>query len=106
LAFSYWIDKPWFLTEGKLAAIFIKTSSWGFPTGRSFTSSTTGQQALWHYSSPRHHGSFLDVGSHRFYITKPFPEEVTDMLDPLCDAGLSYIESSDLDTMIEVMAHR
>jgi hypothetical protein len=30
------IDIPWFLTEGKLAAIFIKTFSWGFPTGRSF----------------------------------------------------------------------
>jgi hypothetical protein len=28
------IDKPWFLTEGKLAAIFIKTFSWGFPTGQ------------------------------------------------------------------------
>jgi hypothetical protein len=26
-----------FITEGKLAAIFIKTFSWGFPTGRSFT---------------------------------------------------------------------
>jgi hypothetical protein len=26
LAFSYWTDKPWFLTEGKLAAIFIKPS--------------------------------------------------------------------------------
>jgi hypothetical protein len=25
-----------FLTEGKLAAIFIKTFSWGFPTGRLF----------------------------------------------------------------------
>jgi hypothetical protein len=24
------------MTEGKLAAIFIKTFSWGFPTGRSF----------------------------------------------------------------------
>jgi hypothetical protein len=34
-------------------------------------------------------GCFLDVGSHRFYITKPFSEEVTDVLDPLCDAGLS-----------------
>jgi hypothetical protein len=22
-------------------------------------------------------GSFLDVGSHRFYVAKPFPEEVT-----------------------------
>jgi hypothetical protein len=30
------IDIPWFLTEGKLAAIFIKTFSWGFPTGRLF----------------------------------------------------------------------
>jgi hypothetical protein len=26
----------------------------GFPTGQSFTSSTTRQQVLWHYSSPRH----------------------------------------------------
>jgi hypothetical protein len=49
-------------------------------------------------------GSFLDVGGHHFYIAKPFPEEVTDMLDPLCDAGSSYSESSDLGAMIEVMA--
>jgi hypothetical protein len=28
LAFS-WTDKPWFLTEGKLAAVLIKPSSWG-----------------------------------------------------------------------------
>jgi hypothetical protein len=40
------IDIPWFLTEGKLAAIFIKTFSWGFPTGRSFTIS---QQVFWHH---------------------------------------------------------
>jgi hypothetical protein len=26
LAFSYWIDIPWFITKGKLAAIFIKPS--------------------------------------------------------------------------------
>jgi hypothetical protein len=26
LAFSYWTIKPWFFTEGKLAAIFIKPS--------------------------------------------------------------------------------
>jgi hypothetical protein len=26
LTFSYWIDIPWFRTEGKLAAIFIKPS--------------------------------------------------------------------------------
>jgi hypothetical protein len=32
---SYWIDNLGFITEGKLAAIFIKTFSWGFPTGRS-----------------------------------------------------------------------
>jgi hypothetical protein len=36
LSLSSWTIKPWFLTEGKLAAIFIKTFSWGFPTGRSF----------------------------------------------------------------------
>jgi hypothetical protein len=30
LAFSYWSDKPWFLTEGKLAAVLI-TPSLGVP---------------------------------------------------------------------------
>jgi hypothetical protein len=49
-------------------------------------------------------GSFLDVGSHRFYVAKPFPEEVTDVLDPLCDTGSDYSESSDLCTMVEVLA--
>jgi hypothetical protein len=29
LAFSNWIDKPWFLTEGKLASVLIIPSSWG-----------------------------------------------------------------------------
>jgi hypothetical protein len=49
-------------------------------------------------------GSFLDVGSHRFYVTKPFPEEVTDVFDHLSDGGLSCSESSDLGAMIEVVA--
>jgi hypothetical protein len=49
-------------------------------------------------------GSFLDVGGHRFYVAKPFPEEVTDMLDPLGDEGSSCSESSDLGAMVEVMA--
>jgi hypothetical protein len=49
-------------------------------------------------------GSFLDVGSHRLYVAKPFPEEVTDVLDPLSDGGLSCSETSDLGTMVEVMA--
>jgi hypothetical protein len=49
-------------------------------------------------------GSFLNVGGHRFYVAKPFPEEVTDVLDPLGDAGSSCSESSDLGTMVEVMA--
>jgi hypothetical protein len=48
--------------------------------------------------------SFLDVGSHRFYVTKPFPEEVTDVLDPLCDTGSDCSESSDLCAMVEVLA--
>jgi hypothetical protein len=30
LAFSYWTDKPWFLTVGKLAAVLI-TPSFGVP---------------------------------------------------------------------------
>jgi hypothetical protein len=49
-------------------------------------------------------GSFLDVSSHRFYVAKPFPEEVTDMLDPLCDTGSDYSESSDLCAIVEVLA--
>jgi hypothetical protein len=49
-------------------------------------------------------GSFLDVGSHRFYIAKPFPEEVTDVLDPLCDTDSDDSESSDFCTMVEVLA--
>jgi hypothetical protein len=49
-------------------------------------------------------GSFLDVGSHRFYIAKPFPEEVTDVLDPLYDIGSDCSESSDLCAMVEVLA--
>jgi hypothetical protein len=49
-------------------------------------------------------GSFLDVGNHRFYVAKPFSEEVTDVLDPLGDGGSSCSESSDLGAMVEVMA--
>jgi hypothetical protein len=49
-------------------------------------------------------GSFLDIGSHHFYIAKPFPEEVTDVLDPLGDGGSSCSESSNLGAMLEVMA--
>jgi hypothetical protein len=49
-------------------------------------------------------GSFLDVGSHRFYVAKPFPEEVTDVFDSLCNGGSSCGESSSLGAMVEVMA--
>jgi hypothetical protein len=48
--------------------------------------------------------SFLDVGSHHFYIAKPFPEEVTDVLHSLCVEGSSCGESSNLGAMVEVMA--
>jgi hypothetical protein len=33
LAFAYWFDKPWFLTEGKLATLLIIPSSWGSQLG-------------------------------------------------------------------------
>jgi hypothetical protein len=49
-------------------------------------------------------GSFLDVDSHRFYVAKPVPEEVTDVLDPLCDTGSDCSKSSDLCTIVEVLA--
>jgi hypothetical protein len=49
-------------------------------------------------------GSFLDVGSHRFYVTKPFPEEVIDVLDPFCDADSDDSEGSNFCNMVEVRA--
>jgi hypothetical protein len=49
-------------------------------------------------------GSFLDVGSHCFYVAKPFPKEVTDVFDSLCDGGSSCGESSNLGAMVKVMA--
>jgi hypothetical protein len=49
-------------------------------------------------------GSFLDIDSHCFYVAKPFPKEVTDVLDPLCDTGSDCSESSDLCAMVEVLA--
>jgi hypothetical protein len=49
-------------------------------------------------------GSFLDVGSHRFYVAKPFPEEVTSVLDPVSDGGSSCGESYDFGATVEVMA--
>jgi hypothetical protein len=49
-------------------------------------------------------GSFLDIGGHLFYVTKPFPEKVTDVLDPLSDEGSSCGESCDFGAMVEVMA--
>jgi hypothetical protein len=49
-------------------------------------------------------GPFLDVGSHHFYIAKPFPKEVTDMLDPFCDIDSDSGESIDFCNMVEVLA--
>jgi hypothetical protein len=49
-------------------------------------------------------GSFLNVSSHRFYVAKPFPKEVTDVLDPLYDIGSDCSESSDLCAMVKVLA--
>jgi hypothetical protein len=49
-------------------------------------------------------GSFLDVGGHRFYIAKPFSEEVTDVLDPLCDADFDDGEGGNFCNMVEVRA--
>jgi hypothetical protein len=48
-------------------------------------------------------GSFPDIDSHCFYIAKPFPEEVTDVLDPLCDADSKDGESSDFCSMVKVL---
>jgi hypothetical protein len=44
--------------------------------------------------------SFLNVGSHHFYVAKPFPEEITDVFDSPCDRS----SSCSLGAMVEVMA--
>jgi hypothetical protein len=49
-------------------------------------------------------GSFLDIGGHCFYVTKPFPEEVTDVLDPRYDIGSDCSKSSEFCPMVEVLA--
>jgi hypothetical protein len=49
-------------------------------------------------------GSFLNVGRHCFYVAKPFPKEVTDIFDSLCEGGSICGESSNLGAMVEVMA--
>jgi hypothetical protein len=49
-------------------------------------------------------GSFLDVGSHCFYVTKPFSEEVIDVLDPFYDADSDNGKSSNFCNMVEVLA--
>jgi hypothetical protein len=49
-------------------------------------------------------GSFLDVGGHCFYVSKPFLDEVTDVLDPLSDGGSRCGESYNFGAMVEVMA--
>jgi hypothetical protein len=48
-------------------------------------------------------GSFLDIGSHCFYVAKPFPEEVTNVLDPFYDTDSNEGESSDFYNMVEVL---
>jgi hypothetical protein len=32
-SFSYWFDKPWFHTEGRLAVVLIIPSTWGSQLG-------------------------------------------------------------------------
>jgi hypothetical protein len=47
---------------------------------------------------------FLDIGSHHFYVAKPFSEEVTDVFDSFYDRGSSCGENSNLGAMVEAMA--
>jgi hypothetical protein len=41
LAFSYWFDKPQFLTDGRLATVLIIPSSWGSQLGGYLLASST-----------------------------------------------------------------
>jgi hypothetical protein len=78
LAFSYWIDNLGFITEGKLAATFIKPSL-GVSNWPVITSSTTRQQVFWHH----HHRAitllrflFLYLGSLKFSLQLCIHESV------------------------------
>jgi hypothetical protein len=46
LAISYWFDKPWFLTEGRLATVLIIPSSWGSQLGGYLPASSTFSSAI------------------------------------------------------------
>jgi hypothetical protein len=52
LAFSYWFDKPQFLTEGRLATVLIIPSSWGsqlggyLPTSSTFSGAVAGEKKI------------------------------------------------------------
>jgi hypothetical protein len=65
LAFSYWIDYLGFITEGKLAAIFIKPS-----LGRSFYFINKRNQVFWHH---HHRTIILLAGILRHYGTSAGP---------------------------------
>jgi hypothetical protein len=47
LAFSYWFDKPRFLTEGRLATVLIIPSSWGSQLGASNWHHQSSNQVFW-----------------------------------------------------------
>jgi hypothetical protein len=68
LAFSYWIDIPWFLTEEKLAVVLI-TPSLGVPNWPviyiiNYTPAKH-QQVFWHYSTPCHHNATRNMGEEK-----------------------------------------
>jgi hypothetical protein len=46
LAFSYWFDKPRFLTEGRLGTVLIIPSSWGSQLGGYLPASSTFSSAV------------------------------------------------------------
>jgi hypothetical protein len=46
LAFSYWFDKPRFLTEGRLATVLIISSSWGSQLGGYLPASSIYSESL------------------------------------------------------------
>jgi hypothetical protein len=75
-SFSYWFDKPWFHTEGRLAAVLLIPSSWGSQLGghlhaiiwRFGTFDCVSNNLACFEDGFGDSGSFLDIGGHRFYI--------------------------------------
>ncbi|KAK1605053.1 hypothetical protein QYE76_028726 [Lolium multiflorum] len=62
---SYWFDKPWFLTEGKLVAVHIIPSSWGSQRHKEATTPTS----VVDNTNPNHNKAFKLLMTRKFEMS-------------------------------------